>query len=880
MRKLVLPLLMVLAAGVASAQEPSPRIAVAPFAVFTQDPMPTLGRMAQDLLTRALGEQGVDAVPSEQAAQAAQSIGGVRDPDEASALGRRLEADYVVYGSLTQVGQRFSLDATLVDLREGRPPQALFAEAASIDQLASATRELTQQVVVHVLAKALIADIQVRGNERIEADAIRINLKNRKGEVLRPDVVREDIKTIYQMGYFESVEAEVSDSPAGKILTFVVREKPTVIDVRIEGNKEIDDKDILAAISTKPYTVLQPNVVTEDVQRILSLYHQKAYFDAEVDHVIQFPKDPRQAVVTFNIRENNKIYIKKIDFIGNHSFSDRKLRSVMETKKRGWFHWFSDKGVLQRDVLETDVDRLTAFYHDQGFMDARVGSPEVKQDGEGFTVEFPIEEGERYRMSSVGIAGDLQELNETLQDQLELKEGDYFSREKLRNDLKKITTAYMDEGYAYTEVNPRVIRRPEDNTADVIYEVHKGKKIHIERITISGNVKTQDKVIRRQFTLAEGDTYSANALERTNLNLKRLDYFEEAEILPSQGTEEDAMNLHVRVKEKSTGSFSVGGGFSSDEGVFIGGDILQRNLFGRGQQLALKAYLGGETQRYSISFTEPWLFDKPLSLGFDIYDWYREYNDFDKDAQGGKVRISHPFGNWSRWHLAYVLEDAEVTDVDDDAAVIIQDQEGRQLKSAVMGSIERDSTDHPFMPTRGSVNSLSLEFSSPYLGSDSDFVSAVIDSGRYFPLFWKFVGFVRGNVGWIVELDEDNPVPIYERFFLGGINSIRAFDWGDVGPEDPETGDSIGGLKFGLVNLELLFPLIEKLGVRGVMFFDAGNAFDDDEDFRISDFRTGAGGGIRWNSPMGPLRIEWGYNLDPEPGESKSKWQFSMGGFF
>ncbi|SMC27811.1 Beta-barrel assembly machine subunit BamA [Desulfacinum hydrothermale DSM 13146] len=873
-------LICLLCAGLAKAQSPDPqqvpRVAVLPFAAHTATPRPQLGLNVQELLAQQLVAEGMDVVPLPETRKVSGQT-GMGDEAKALQAARRLQADFVLFGSLSQLGQKASLDAKLLDVSGQRKPQVLFAEGV-LEDLTGAAQDLAQQVAVRLLAKAVIADVRVRGNERIEADAILVNVESRKGDLLREHTIQKDIRSIFKMGYFETVAADVTDSDKGKIITFVVREKPTVVDVKVEGNDDIDEKNILAAIATKPFTVLQKSVVTEDVNRIIKLYHQKAYFNAKVTPDIQFPRDPRKAVVTFRIQEGRKLYTKKIQFTGNKHFSDRKLRGVMETKQRGFFSWFSDKGVLDREVLETDLDRVTAFYHDHGYMDARVGTPQIEKREDGFYVTIPVVEGERYTIASVDVQGDLLETTPKVKEEFELKKGDHFSREKLRKDLDRLTKHYMDQGYAYVEVNPGIKRDPATHRADIVYNVRKGPLVHIERITIAGNTKTRDKVIRRQLRLAEGDRFSSSALERSNLNLKKIDYFEDVEIQPSEGSTSDAMNLHIKVKEKPTGAISVGGGFSSDDGLFVGGDIVQRNLFGRGQYAAIKAYLGGETSRYSISFTEPWLFDTPLSAGFDIYNWYREYTDFNKDAIGGKIRFSHPFGNWSRWYLSYVFENAKVSDVDEDASLIIKDQEGRQIKSSLIASVERDSTDDRFLPTRGSTHSLTVEYSIPYLGSDSDFVSVVANTGWYIPLWWKFIGFVHGKAGYIFELDkEKKPVPIYERFFLGGINSIRAFDWGEVGPKDPDTGDEIGGLKFGLVNLELLFPLVEKIGMRGVVFFDAGNAFDRDENFSVSDFRTAAGAGIRWKSPMGPLRIEWGYNLDPEPGESTSKWQFSMG---
>ncbi len=689
--------------------------------------------------------------------------------------------------------------------------------------------------------------------------------------------MRDDIRSVYKMGFFEKVEADVQDTAAGKLLTFVVQENPSIQEVRIAGNKKIKEKDILAAIVTKPYAILQQNVINEDVQKIVKLYHQKGYFNAVVKSGVDFPKDPRKAVVAFTIDENKKVYIKKIEFGGNENFSDRKLRGVMQVKQKGFLSWITDRGVLQRDILETDVDRLTVFYHDKGFMDAKVGAPQVDLRQDGFYITVPVEEGERYKIKSVGLAGDLPEDQKQVMKKLDIKESEYFSRENLRHDIDRIGKQFMDQGYAHTEVNPEVKRDKASETTDITYNIKKGDLVYINRIFVTGNSKTRDKVVRREVKLSEGDLFSASKLERSLLNLKKLDFFEEVEIVPTETGQAGLMDLHVKVKEKLTGAISVGGGFSSDDGLFASGEIVQRNFLGRGQYLGLKVYFGDEAERYVVSFTEPWLFDMPLAAGVDVYNWIREYNDFTKDAKGVRLRTGYPFGNYSRITASYTLEDADVTEVDDDASRFIKSQEGNLLKSSITVGAERDTTDHPFLPTRGSINAITVEYASRFLGSDTDFVKSELHSGWYHPLFWKFIGFVRGEIGWINELDEE--VPIYERFFLGGINSLRGFEWGDVGPKNRKD-EIVGGYKYVVMNFELLFPLMEKVGLRGVLFFDAGNAYRENEDIDVTDIRTDAGLGVRWNSPLGPLRIEWGYNLDPEPGEDNYQWQFSAGAFF
>ena len=877
MRKWAWLLCFVMASG-AYAQDQAPKVAVLPFLINTPDDRANIQNSIQELLTAQMNEEGVRTVES-QAIDRGLRASPVQSEGRARSIAARLNAQYVLFGSFNQIGNIISLDAKLVDVLGTGRTQNLFVEQAGVENLASATKLLVQQMSVQVTAKGVIGEIQVRGNDRIEAEAIKLNVKSKPGELLRSELVSEDIKSIYAMGYFESVDAQMTDGPAGKVLTFVVQENPTVSEVKVTGNKKIKDKDIMAALSTKAFAILSRSQVNDDVQRILKLYQQKGYFAADVKSSITFPQDPRKALVTFKIDENKKIYIRKISFSGNESFSDRKLRGVMQTKEKDWiFSLFTERGVLQRDILEADVDRLTVFYHDKGFMDARIGTPEVTREEDGFHIQVPVQEGERYKVKSVSLSGDAYEGQEDLTKKLEIEPSSYFSREGLRKDLDFISRAYMDEGYAYAEVDPKVQRDPATKSADVDYFVRKGELTRIGTITITGNTKTRDKVIRREMQLNEGDIFNSTNLEKSLNKLKRLDFFEQVEIVPSESEQKGVMNLLVKVKEKFTGTVSVGGGFSSDDGFFASGEITQRNFQGRGQYVAFKGHLGQESSRFVGSFTEPWVFDRPISLGIDLYNWRREYTDFDKDAVGGRIRTGFLFGNYSKFTAYYTLENAEVSDIQSNSSAFLQSQEGKFLKSSITLGVERDTTDHPFLPTRGSVNTLTTETSAGFLGSESDFIRAEFHSGWFFPIFWKFVGYVRGEVGQIWELEgrpDDSAVPIYERFFLGGINSLRGFKWGDVGPK--KGNDVVCGLQYVEANAELLFPVYEKMGVRGVVFFDIGNASESGWDI---DWRYDAGLGLRWNSPLGPLRLEWGYNLDRRKGEDPYQWQFSAGAFF
>ncbi|MCX7822027.1 MAG: outer membrane protein assembly factor BamA [Syntrophobacterales bacterium] len=800
--------------------------------------------------------------------------------DQAKRSGSVKGWDYALWGSVTVFGDALSIDLRLVPIKKTGDILPVFAEAKGMKDIIRAAGEIAEKVASRVFPQWIVSSVRIEGNERIGADAIKAVITTSQGQPFSQAKVQEDIKNIYNMGYFEDVRVSAKDTPEGKEVIFIVRENPIVDVVEVKGNSGIDKKDILAAIQTKPYSVLKRKQLADDVQNILTLYHQKAYYDAKVDYTIEFPRDPRKAQVTFRIQEGKKFFVRKITFVGNKSFSDRKLKSVMNTKEKSiLFFWSTERGVLQHDVLETDADRLTAFYHDNGFMDARVGTPKVEQKSDGFYIQVPIEEGARYKVGYFRITGDPLETKENISKKIQTKVGEYFSREKLRKDIQYLTRLCLDQGYARAEVDPHIQKDSNKREASIELEVKKGAKVSIGRITISGNMKTKDKVIRRQFQIAEGDTFSATKIENSESRLKRLDYFEEIKINPVDTESPNLMDIEVQVKEKLTGHIGAGGGYSSDEGFFVGGEVTQRNLFGRGQILTLKAHFGGSVQRYMLSFIEPSVFDTYYFFASDIYDWVREYDDFTKEAQGFQLRTGRAFGNWSKFTVGYIFENTNITDVSENASSIIKRQEGRHIKSSVVLGFERDSTDHPFLPTKGSIVRATIEESTSYLGSETDFTKYEIAAGKYFPLFWKFVGLIKGELGWIIKTG-DKDILLSDRFFLGGINSVRSYDWGDLSPKDPATGDKIGGTKYGLFNTEITFPIVEEINLKGVLFFDAGNAFAEGENLDVSKFKMGVGGGLRWASPLGPLRIEWAYNPDPGPDDPKSRWQFSMGAFF
>ena len=852
------------------------RLAVIPLKLYSEEDLAHLRKPLMDILVRSLKQQGFKPVPAMGLLEGEPSLLATEMTDaRASKIGAELGTTFVIYGSLSKIGEQISFDVRLVDVSRQRPTVPVYVTQVGLENLAGAVSELSREVSIRILKRKKIRQVLVTGNQRIETEAIKLRIKTKSGDLFDQAKLREDLTAIYKMGYFREVRIEAEDTPQGQDVVFVVDEKPTVNKVTIRGARAVPEDDVRAAMTTRQYSILQRSVLKGDVEKIRALYRDKGYYEADITYEVKLIEG-NLADVRFKIKEKKKLYVSRITFSGNQHFSDDDLKKMIESSEKTAFFWLTDSGILKREKLDVDADRLAAFYLNHGFMDIRVGRPAITYDEGGIYVTFPMEEGKRYRVGKVEVTGKGVEPEENLQSLTEMWKEKYFNREVLAKDLQRLTGHYTSMGYAFAEVVPNINTDPESQVVDVAYEVRKGELVDFGRVAISGNNKTRDKVIRRQLRVIEGARYSKANLERSIANLRRLDFFENVEMDTSKGDSPDKMNVDVKVKEKPTRHISAGAGFSSADQLFLQAQIAERNLFGRGQDLKFQASFGSVATRYNLSFTEPWLFDIPLSATVETYNWSRDYDEYTKHSIGGRLALSYPVWDYTRLYGSYVYDVADIKNVDDSASEIIKDQRGTTVTSSISTTLRRDSKDSGFLTTRGSDNSLGLDFAGGVLGGDADYVKGVLNSSWWFPLFWDFVGFLHGKTGYI---DGDN-IPIYQRFYLGGINSIRSFSSADVSPRDPTTGDRIGGDKMVLFNAELLIPLVKSQGIRGVIFFDAGNSYLKKESITLDSLKLAIGGGIRWYSPMGPLRLEWGYNPKPEEGEDRSKWQFSMGVFF
>jgi len=863
----------VLGAGAAGAQ-PTAGVVVMPFAVNAPAELAYLKDEIPAAMRQQFEEEGANARVLDPETAAAWASSGDGD-SEVARLAMQTGADFVVRGSLTWIGQNFSLDARLVPAAGDRPVKVFSAVGQGVENLPGTVKKVARDMGLTIFRRQQIAEVEVQGNQRIETDAIRRVIKSRAGDVFLAKNAAEDLKAVYAMGYFDDVQIRSEPRANAIALIFLVTEKPTVRSIQLAGNVVIDEEDLRKSLTLKKGSILNIYTVRNDVRRIEEMYKEKNYHNVAVSYQIQ-PQQNNQADVEYKIEEGSKILIKKILFTGNAAFTERQLKKEIATSEKSILSWFTSAGDLNQEILNQDSARLTAFYHNNGYIRARVGDPQVEFEEDGIVVTFKVSEGPRFKVGTVDISGDLILPREELMKKIKITKEPFYNRETLRSDVLAITDIYTGEGYAYADVSPKVDQDNEKLLAHITFQINQGKQVNFERIQISGNTKTRDKVIRRELRVYEQELYSGQRLKRGIRNLNRLDYFQNVKVDTSKGSADDRMKMNVEVTEKNTGAFSFGAGYGSEEQAFVTASISERNLFGRGQTLGLRGQLGSKTQKYVLSFTEPWLFDIPLTAGVEAYKWDYDFDEYNKDSIGGKLKFGYPLYDYIRGNATYTFDVTDIRNVDEGAAASIQRDEGQHTKSSITLMPRYDSRDSLFNAKEGSVHSIEYEFAG--IGGDVGFNKIVADTGWYVPLVWKLVGVVHGRAGYVNKLPNWD-LPDYEKFYLGGINTLRGFDRDDLAPK--EDGSPVGGEKFVQGNFEIKFPLVEEAGVYLILFLDTGAVFSQEESWDFNKLRESAGPEIRWLSPIGPIRLAYGWVLDPKEDDSGSGgFEFSMASSF
>ena len=723
----------------------------------------------------------------------------------------------------------------------------------------------------------LVKEIAVQGNRRVQEAVIlgRVGLKI--GSPFVANRTAEDIRAIFSLGFFDDIQVRVEDFEGGVKLTYVVTERPFVRDVLFSGNKKKDAATLLEKIDLKLGTVYNPVGVNRAADGLKEFYEQEGYFEVGITPEVEKLADG-DVTVTFKIAEGRRITIEQIAIEGTQGLTPTQVRTAMETQER---EFYVLRGTVQRQRLDDDVDRIIQLYNDHGYVQARVEKSEIDVDREKAraTIRIVVVEGPRFKVGGVDVTGNSLLPQEEIRKRIQLRSGDVFARSKLRDSVTGVVELYSAIGRASADVSPNTMQDIPNRLVNIVFEIVEGPETYVERINIAGNTRSEEKILRREIPMAEGDLFTSQKLARAKQRLTNLNYFDKVEAKTAPGSAKDKVIVNIDVTEKPTGLFSIGGGYSSQDGVLGTLDLSQRNFLGKGWEVFLRLRGGENIQTGTIGFTEPWLFDRPLAAGFDLFNTRRLLPDYTVESLGGDIRLGHPIGEYSRWNAIYRVSRDRISDVSELGSPELISQEGTHLTSLVGLTLSRDTRDNIFDPTRGGTASIAVDFAG--VGFGERFVRSVFTTSYFQPTPWlNHVLSFRLMGGYAVGWDKD-PVPLFERFYLGGSNSLRQFKSLQVSPRDG-SGTRIGGNSELLGTVEYQIPLF--FGIKAAIFYDVGNVWGPDiaggSKIDLSELRHGVGAGFRWNSPFGPLRVDYGIKLDRKKGESLGSFNFSAGSSF
>lgn len=733
-------------------------------------------------------------------------------------------------------------------------------------------------------AAKTVRAVDVRGNRTVSTLTILAKVKTQPGTPLSSAALNEDLKRLYGLGFFTDVRIEQEDYEDGVKVVFAVTEKSVLSEIVVDGADKIKADQVKKEMKSVLGDFVDQKKVRDDVEAIRRLYEKKGFSDAKIESFLDIDPNTNQAVLRILINEGKKLRIDNIVVAGNDSVKAKDILNAMKTKKKAWWGFFRS-GFLNEDELEEDVERVKALYDENGFSDVEVEMvtepiPGREEKGE-IQLTVKITEGKKYLVGDIRYDGNTIVTAEELAKTIKMGSQKPFSRRGLRLDVANIQDLYFDKGYLAAQIRSESVYNESTDKVDLTYSVREGELIYVDKVRVQGNAKTKDIVVRRELRAYPGESFSGAKLKRSKERLYNLGFFEDVRFDTEPGTQPNTRDLVVSVKEAKTGEFSFGGGYSSIDSVLGFAQIRQKNFdwqnwqtfTGAGQDAALRFELGSVRQNAEFSFTEPWAFGHPYSLGFDLYR--REFDSsgrsgyfYDQKKTGGAIRVGKELSEYDRALLMYKLEEVEISDIPSDASQALRDELGTNVTSLVSLTLTRDKRDSIYNPTSGYYLSGTGEFAGGFLAGDKDFWRLHGTASKFIPHWEEYVLELKARAGVADAHGDSERVPIYERYFAGGANTIRGYKERRVGPRDPGNNDPIGGESFWVLNAEETFPVVPNL-IKGAVFFDTGNAYERIEDFGSGDIFSGVGAGVRVKTPIGPVKLDMGYPLDDVPGEKK-----------
>ncbi|OGW83309.1 MAG: outer membrane protein assembly factor BamA [Omnitrophica bacterium RIFCSPHIGHO2_02_FULL_51_18] len=728
----------------------------------------------------------------------------------------------------------------------------------------------------------IVKAVDVRGNKTVASLTILSKVKTQVGQPVSSPVLNEDLKRLYGLGYFLDVRIEQEDFEDGIKVVFLVTEKPILLEIRFEGNNQLKKDQLKKEMQSAVGDFVDQKRLRDDLDAIRRLYEKKGFAEAVIDQALDVNPDTNQAVLRVMIDEKVKVRVKDIRIEGNQSIKTGEITGKMKTKKASWWGLFHS-GFLKEEDVDEDIERIKALYDEQGFSDVEVTQEtQPLEDGSGnVLLKVIVNEGKRYLVGNIQLTGNSILSSEEIAKSVKMVQGKPFSRRGLRLDVANIQDLYFEKGYLSAQIRSESLYNESADRVDLSYTITENELTYVERVMIQGNTKTKDTVIRRELRAYPGESFSGAKLKRSKERLYNLGFFEDVRFDTEEGSQSNSRNLVVTVKETKTGEFSFGGGFSSVDSVIGFAQVRQKNFdwqnrktfTGAGQDFGLRFEIGSVRQNAELSFTEPWVFGYPYSFGFDIFR--RGYNRsgtsgyfFDQTKTGFDLRLGKEFTEFDKGLLMYKLEQVKISDIPADASQDLKDEQGKNTTSSLALTLTHDQRDSVYNPSSGYLVTGTGEVAGGPLAGDKDFMKLTVLGSTYFKNFDVMVLELKGRVGFVDEFGDSVKVPIYERYFAGGANTVRGYRERRIGPRDPGNQEPIGGETFWVANAEETFPIYPDL-IKGAVFFDVGNVYDQVDDFGSGDVKSGVGFGVRVKTPIGPVKVDAGYPLDDVPNEKK-----------
>lgn len=727
----------------------------------------------------------------------------------------------------------------------------------------------------------MVSAIRIQGNKRVDSSTIFYYIKTEVGKPLSRSLISRDIEQIYSLGQFTDIRVDTQPGKNGSVeVIFVVKEIPSVGEVNFVGNTIVDTSDLRDVIAIKRGVTFREHLVKDTVQKLTVHYHDKAFFLVQVDVATQINANGL-VDVTITLVEGEKVKIEEIRFVGNDFFDEDDLEDVMETEEDWWLSFIDDAGIYKKDMLKVDILRLEAFYQDHGFMRVHVHDPEIEVNREEkeIIITIKIEEGQQYKFGKITIQDVGEFTGKELLEGIKSKTGDVYNISLLRADVLSIAEKFSEKGYAYSDVTPKATIDDKKKVTDLEIKIDPGRKIYVGKINVIGNTRTRDNVIRREFRLKEGELFNSKKLKRSKQRLNNLGFFEDVKIDTHRGDTSNLIDVDATVTERPTGAVTFGAGFSSVDKVIFNAGISQDNIFGTGRKVNFSVNISARRNNFNLSLTDPHIFDSDVSAGIDLFNRRSDFFSFDTRSRGGGVRLGKNLSETDWAGLFYRYSKVRVSDVVTPTPTLKNET---QNTSRIGATFINDSRDNFLNPTQGWRHVIRLEFAGNFLGG-ADFYKTGYEITYYRKLVGKLVGALHSAIKF-AEGYNDQELPSFERYFMGGANSLRGFTIREVGPLTT-VRNPLGGEQSLLFNVELQYPLTKTFRLFG--FYDRGNVYGSgdnidstDTTINLSKMRESVGGGIRFFSPFGPISLSYGFKLDQGPGESAGEFHFSAGNAF